>query len=365
MLQFTMDVFDYRSSRPFSTEGVFTILNTDSEVGGLFLRLRNVMTSELHLQWDVAFLEHYVKEDMVPRGLRWDVHPQQGDPDFDSWFQFFNSKGISLLKFLIEKKKTRMTALDREIKEIKEKLLSSKSTTEYITLSTNLRNHLEKEEKDQKNKKQKKYTRDFADYKAGSVFSWQAKISADSNVNASNLEMEVSQPSTSEAKVLSFSQPSMTQVSMPKDMRQNTTGTGPRTPNYSNGGPPPPNRGRGKGMKGKPQGHKERSRDRSYHDRSPYRREDYFAYPPRSYGTPGGPRTPRYDYPSRTHESHYGYMGRDDDHFDRPPYNYNQNLPKSTHPGDFHRGPENFPRGDERNGGREGGGGPGRKRRRV
>lgn len=31
---------------------------------------------------------------MVPRGLRWDVHPQQGDPDLDSWFKYFNEAGL-------------------------------------------------------------------------------------------------------------------------------------------------------------------------------------------------------------------------------------------------------------------------------
>lgn len=99
-----MDVFDYRTSRSFSTEGVFVVLNTDCEVGGLFLRLKNLMVSELHLQWDIAFLEQYCKERMVPGGLRWDVHPQQGDVELEAWFCYFNEAGISLLQFLTEKK---------------------------------------------------------------------------------------------------------------------------------------------------------------------------------------------------------------------------------------------------------------------
>lgn len=58
------------------------------------------MTSELQLD-----LEQYVKDRMVPWSLRWDIHPQQGDPDLDSWFRFFNEERISLLNFLTERKK--------------------------------------------------------------------------------------------------------------------------------------------------------------------------------------------------------------------------------------------------------------------
>lgn len=41
---------------------------------------------------------------MVPRGLRWDVHPQQGDPELYTWFKYLNKAGINFLGFLIDKK---------------------------------------------------------------------------------------------------------------------------------------------------------------------------------------------------------------------------------------------------------------------
>lgn len=45
--------------------------------------------------------------------------------------------------------------IDKEIRDLKEKLTPSIGTPEYVSLSTNLRNHLEKEERDQRTKKQK------------------------------------------------------------------------------------------------------------------------------------------------------------------------------------------------------------------
>lgn len=107
-----MDIFDYRASRVVNTEGVFVATSTDTEIGGLFLRLKNIMVSELHLQWDLVFLEQYVSEGMIPRSLRWDIHPQQGETDLDSWFKYFNNAGVNFLGFLINRKRNRLSILD-------------------------------------------------------------------------------------------------------------------------------------------------------------------------------------------------------------------------------------------------------------
>lgn len=102
------------------------------------------MTTEIHLQWDTAFLEQYIKEQMVPRGLRWDVFPQQGDSDIESWFRYFNEVGIKLLGFLIDRKKLKLSIIDKEIKDLKEKLGPFKTSSEYISLYTSLKDHLKK-----------------------------------------------------------------------------------------------------------------------------------------------------------------------------------------------------------------------------
>ena len=62
-----------------------------------------------------------------------------------------------MIAFLIERKQARLSLLDKEIREIRDKLVPSITNPEYTTLSTGLKIHLEKEEKDQRNKKQKKY----------------------------------------------------------------------------------------------------------------------------------------------------------------------------------------------------------------
>lgn len=109
------------------------------------------------------------------RGLRWDVHPQQGDSDLEPFFRYFNEVGIIFLNFLVDKKQLRLTIIEKEIKDLKDKLTPYKTTSEYISLSTNLRNPLEKEEREPRTKKQKQYNPNVNDYETNLVFSLQKK----------------------------------------------------------------------------------------------------------------------------------------------------------------------------------------------
>lgn len=75
-----MDVFEYRSSRVIKKDGVFEINGElEGDLGGLFIRLKNLLISEIHTLWDIAFLDQYISNAMVPRSLRWEVGPQKGE----------------------------------------------------------------------------------------------------------------------------------------------------------------------------------------------------------------------------------------------------------------------------------------------
>lgn len=128
--RFIMDIFDFRAQRVVDTAGVFDPTPTplDSGISGLFIRLKNPSASELHTQWDIAFLETYIKEAMVPRSLRWEVCPQKGDLDLEGWFKYFNNSGIGLLWFLIQRNSEKLARLDEEIKNLKANLAPSNSS---------------------------------------------------------------------------------------------------------------------------------------------------------------------------------------------------------------------------------------------
>lgn len=80
------------------------------------------------------------------------------------------------MKFLVLRKKSKLSRLDGEIKLIKDELFPHKEDDEYKERSANLKKVLEKEEIKQKNKKRKTFNQDVGDYKTGIVFNWQNKI---------------------------------------------------------------------------------------------------------------------------------------------------------------------------------------------
>lgn len=79
-----MDIFDFRSQHNINTDGVFDgNVEQSDDINGLFLRLKNLLVSDLHTNCDVAYLEQYVAHKMVPHSLRWQVHPQKGENDLE------------------------------------------------------------------------------------------------------------------------------------------------------------------------------------------------------------------------------------------------------------------------------------------
>lgn len=101
-----MDIFDFRATHSINVEGIFSVDNVSSDdLGGMFIRLMNLVTSALHTKWDIAFFENYISESMVPRSLRWEVAPQSDISDLAEWFQYFNKAGLGLLGYMLSKKK--------------------------------------------------------------------------------------------------------------------------------------------------------------------------------------------------------------------------------------------------------------------
>ena len=206
----TMDVFDYRAAKKVNTDGVFQMYQ-EGDLSGLFVRLKNLTIAEIHTQWDVAFLETYIKLSMVPRSLRWQVSPQKGDLDLQEWFRYFNDAGVNFLEFLVTRKNTKLTKLDNEIKTLKETMSSHKESDEYKDRSSNLLKILDREEKEQKIKKKKKYNRDFSDYQSSLVFEWQKKLAAEEQ-SESNSRMEA---------IMQGEETPITRVTLPQTPRVN------------------------------------------------------------------------------------------------------------------------------------------------
>lgn len=56
LLLICCSVFDFRAAYVVNTEGIFDEASgSNDDISGQFMRLKNVMTTELHTKWNIAF----------------------------------------------------------------------------------------------------------------------------------------------------------------------------------------------------------------------------------------------------------------------------------------------------------------------
>lgn len=161
---------------------------------------------------------------MIPRSLRW------GDTELLEWFQFFNGAGISLLNFLIDKKRKKVFRLNKDISEIKDKLAPFMQDEAYKLYNQELREIITMEREEQKSKKRKKYLRDLEDYKSSKVFKWQLHMSGSDTVGKEG-------PIPLEG---SHAEPSVTKEGLRSQEGDEKSVEGPRGGGAKSQKPPPP-----------------------------------------------------------------------------------------------------------------------------
>lgn len=67
---------------------------------------------------NIATHEQYIKENIVPRRLRWDVPINDGLLDQESieeWYKFFNDKGAELMEFITKRKQRKLALINQQI----------------------------------------------------------------------------------------------------------------------------------------------------------------------------------------------------------------------------------------------------------
>lgn len=115
-------MYSKQSERKTNHSGVFYHESEDqSDLRGTFMCLKNYMVTLIQTQWDIVFLEQYLKEAMIPRSLRWNVFPEKynSDNELKDWFQYFNDAGTKFLGYLIGKKNKKLKWLETEINILK------------------------------------------------------------------------------------------------------------------------------------------------------------------------------------------------------------------------------------------------------
>lgn len=90
---------------------VFNVENPkkNGDVESLMRKLSHNMEKKVSLWWDIITFKRYIRENIVPRRLMWEVHLEGliDQESIDEWLNFFNGKGIKLLRLLLKRKQKR------------------------------------------------------------------------------------------------------------------------------------------------------------------------------------------------------------------------------------------------------------------
>lgn len=175
-----MDPFAFFDNRELDLEDLFSDKKPrDDDIAHLFRKLGHCMDKKSNVWWDQSTMEKYLKDNLIPRKLRWDVPINDGllgNEDIDEWYSFFESKGREIMEFLIKRKQRKLKSLENQIKEIRDKISPFKDTPEYNKHMGELQKNMQKKDLENRNGKKKKYQRDLDDYQNKRVYRWQATL---------------------------------------------------------------------------------------------------------------------------------------------------------------------------------------------
>lgn len=140
-----MGPFAFFDNRELDLEDLFSdSVNKDNDINQLFRKLGHCMDKKSNIWWDQSTMEKYLKDNMIPRRLRWDIPINDGlteKDDIEEWYTFFHGKGREVMEFLIARKQRKLKILETQINEIRDKINPFK---EYTKLLADLQRNMQK-----------------------------------------------------------------------------------------------------------------------------------------------------------------------------------------------------------------------------
>lgn len=152
--------------QPQTTESAHK--NTE-KMNRLFLNLERKLLSELNHQIDITFLDLYIREELVSRGLRVNLVPTFNDDKsfFDTWGSITNECSIKLMHLLKNRRKEICDKISIDINLLLLELEDYYQHKNYSTFRQELMTVILKNELDVIQKKKRKFLRDREDKKTG------------------------------------------------------------------------------------------------------------------------------------------------------------------------------------------------------
>ncbi|XP_053574403.1 C-type mannose receptor 2 [Bombina bombina] len=166
-------------------EQLFKRTDTDHnklELGTLYSNKEKIHVKELKLWWDIEFLEHYLEEKKILRGLRMKKFPafHKDFPEFMiSWNESLTECSLILMEKLVKFKKEQREGILSEIENLDKELEKFKDDEKIIPFQKQLDEALDKLNTELSDNKYKTYERDAKDYDFGIVYNSDLAIECD------------------------------------------------------------------------------------------------------------------------------------------------------------------------------------------
>ena len=202
-----MDAIDFLSNRQISADSIFSssqeMTDCEEDYPSILKALDNLLEKQVKAWWDVFTFEHYNKEGLIFRSLRWEVTPQDGLTDvkyMDEWLNFFNKVGKELQVLVLKRKQIKLSLINEKIKIIQKQLEPIKESEMIKEFNNSMKKKLEKVDRDTQKRKVKKYNRDSEDFKNSKIYAWQSNTGSEGDPVNDTTEQQQSKTSVAALK---------------------------------------------------------------------------------------------------------------------------------------------------------------------
>ncbi|XP_073465174.1 NACHT, LRR and PYD domains-containing protein 3-like [Aquarana catesbeiana] len=144
------------------------MIDCDEDYTGTFKNLENLLEKQIKTWWDVFTFEHYLRENLIFRSLRWEVAPQDGLNEqvfIDEWYEFFNRVGRELQTLVLKRKQIKLSKIKEKITVLQSKLEPIIDSNQMKEFNTNMQKKLEKIDRETQKKKLMELLGDKVTYK--------------------------------------------------------------------------------------------------------------------------------------------------------------------------------------------------------
>ncbi|KAM4017383.1 uncharacterized protein ACNLHF_007006 isoform 1-T3 [Anomaloglossus baeobatrachus] len=141
--------------------------NTKNNLKNIFSDLLLAYKLNIKSWWEVQSLEQYIKQKIVPRGLRVNLVPAERSRTenlLKRWEEELTNSSIRLMTILVDEEKVTLEKTSRDLQTLREEALKHQGDSDFGTKEIALQIAVDKYQQNLKTRKHKHFLRDLGDF---------------------------------------------------------------------------------------------------------------------------------------------------------------------------------------------------------